>query len=498
MPKFSSEEIISFCKLLETRIGIVVKEDRLPQIKTTLEDFFQILDIASFNTAYNLLSNIAISDSKFQVLAEKVTIGETFFFRDQMQFQALQEIVLPQIIEHHKTTNKPISILSAASSTGEEIYSIAIILQELLPAVQPGQIRLIGGDINGTALAKARKAVYSKWSFRGVSPGIINKYFSHKDDQYHLSEKIKSMVQFQYLNLAEPFPFIDLDLILLRNVLIYFSNSFIEKLASRCFSVLRDGGWLLVGTSELNRQNFRLFDEQYCKDAVFYKKKPPDYNLPDNQKLMLTGTFEPKFQYKPINNSFTSPIITNSSKITSADSSKIASTEEKANKQDKTSKEAYNRALKHFENHEFSQAESLLNKILDQEVQALLLMAKIAANRGNNIDSERFCQLYLSKEPNSLEAHYLIGLIYQADNKFNKAAEELRYTIFLDNSFVMGHWNLALVYQKIDDKQAAKRHLLQVKRILNGYPSEGIIPFSEGQKAARILQIVEGMLGNLR
>lgn len=490
MPKFSFEEILSFSKLIESRTGIVVKEDRITQIQTIIEDFFQILGINSFQNGYELLSTIAISDSRFQVLAEKITINETFFFRDQSQFQVLQEIVLPQLMEQSRTSNKPLSILSAASSTGEEIYSIAILLQEFLPTLKPGQIRLIGGDINGTALNKARKATYSKWSFRGVAPSIISKYFSHQDDQYHLSEKIKSMVQFQYLNLAEPLPFLELDLILLRNVLIYFNNEFIEKLAGRCFACLREGGWLLVGTSELNRQNFKLFEEQYIKDSVFYRKKQIDPSTTEAQKAVFTPKFELNLQTKLVDNktatsnSFASLSTTTSSKI--------------AKQEEAPSKEVYKSALQHFEKHEFSQASNLLEKILDKESQALLLMAKIEANRGKSKESEQLCRLFLSKDPNSLEGHYLMGLIYQTDNKFNKAAEELRYTILLDNNFVMGHWNLALIYQKTDDKQASKRHLLQLKRILDTYPLEKIIPFSEGQKAARILQIVEEMLSRLR
>ncbi|MBI4853010.1 MAG: hypothetical protein HY819_14560 [Acidobacteria bacterium] len=517
MPKFSYEEIISFSKLLETRTGIVVKEDRFAQIQTIIEDFFQILGINSFQNGYDLLSTISINDSRFQVLAEKITIGETFFFRDQMQFQALQEVVLPQLIEQSKITNRPISILSAASSTGEEIYSIAILLQELLPTVQPNQIRLIGGDINAVALNKARKASYSKWSFRGVSSTIISKYFSHKDNQYHLSEKIKNMVQFQYLNLAEPLPFVELDLILLRNVLIYFNNDFIERLAGRCFNSLRDGGWLIVGTSELNRQNFRLFEDQYVKDAIFYRKTDPSLlesskpSFSFNNELInqnkldkpTTGSY-PSFQssfqnasQNSQNNSQNGSLIGSSSSNSFASLNTISSSKI-AKQEDTSSKEIYKTALKHFEKHEFSQAENLLKKILDKESQALLLMAKIFANRGNNSESEQFCKNYLDKEPNSLEGHYLMGLIYQAENKFNKAAEELRYTILLDNNFIMGHWNLALIYQKTDDKQISKRHLLQLKRILDNYPKETLIPFSEGQKTTRILQIVEEMLGRLR
>jgi chemotaxis protein methyltransferase CheR len=492
MPKFSYDEITSFAKLLESRIGIVVKEDRISQVQTVFEDFFKILGVESFNTGYDLLATLSVNDSRFQVLAEKITIGETFFFRDQMQFHALQEIVLPQLIEHNRLTGKPLSILSAASSTGEEIYSIAILLHELLPVAKEGQIKLIGGDINGASLNKARKATYSKWSFRGVAPSIISKYFFHKDDQYHLSERIKNMVQFQYLNLADPLPFVDIDLILLRNVLIYFNNEFIEKLAGRCFSALRDGGFLLVGTSELNRQNFKLFEEKYIKDAIFYQKKSPDFMNQDLQKpslftLNLQSAFKPKLienKITPPSNSFASLMATTSSKI--------------AKSEDTSSKDIYKKALQHFEAHEFSQAEKLLNQILDKEPQALLLMAKIEANRGKNIESERFCRLYLEKDPDGLEGHYLMSLIYQANNRLDKAAEKLRYTVLLDNSFVIGHLNLALIYQKTDDKQASKRHLLQIKRVLEPYPKDKIVPFSEGQKVARILQIVEEMLSKVR
>lgn len=280
----------------------------------------------------------------------------------------------------------------------------------------------------------------------------------------------------------------------MRNVLIYFNNDFIEKLAGRCFNVLRNEGLLLVGTSELNRQNFKQFEERYIKDAVFYRKKQADTPLLDLRlehfKQVSQTNFDSNLQYKPTNNSFASPIEGNSSKIDSK--------EPDPNKENKSSKETYKKALQHFENHDFAKAENLLSTILEQETQALLLMAKIAANKGNNSSSESFCRKYLGKEPNSLEGHYLMGLIYQTDNKFNKAAEELRYTVLLDNNFVMGHWNLALIYQKTDDKQASKRHLLQVKKILDVYPPEAIVALSEGQKATRILQIVDGMLRNLR
>lgn len=504
MPKLAFEEILSICKLLETRIGIVIKEDRLSQIQTTLEDFLKIIGIEEFQDCYNLLSTIGINDTRFQVLVEKITIGETFFFRDQSQFQALQDIILPNLLEKQRSTNRPISILSAACSTGEEIYSVAMTFCEIMPMIKPEQVKLIAGDINATSLGKARRAVYSKWSFRGVKPSIISKYFTQKDDSYHLCEKIRNMVNFQYLNLAEPFPFLELDIILLRNVLIYFNNSFIEQVGIRCFNALKDEGLLIVGTSELNRQNFRSFEEFYVKDAIFYQKKADSFALPNSQALTTPIKLETSLEQTQRNltsliNDGYKPFGTGSYKPFSSDTYKPIEKIEKIEKpiDNKAIIDIYTSAVKHFERHEFSQAESLLGKILDKDIRALLLMAKIEANKGNNSKSERFFRLYLDKDPNSLEAHYLIALTYQATNNLTKAAEELRYTILLDSKFIMGHWNLALIYQKLDDKQATKRHLSQAKRLLADSPADTIIPFSEGQKAARILQIVEGMANKL-
>jgi chemotaxis protein methyltransferase CheR len=535
MPKLAFEEVLSICKLLESRTGIVIKEDRVPQVHTILEDFLSIIGLSEYRDCYNLLSTIGINDTKFQVLIGKITIGETFFFRDQSQFQALQDVVLPKLLEKQRTTNRPISILSAACSTGEEIYSIAMTLHEIMPMIRPEQVKLIAGDINATSLEKARRAVYSKWSFRGVKPSIINKYFTQKDDSYHLSEKIRSMVTFQYLNLAEPFPFLELDIILLRNVLIYFTNGFIEQVGVRCANALKEDGLLLVGTSELNRQNFRQFEELYIKDAIFYQKKAENMGLSTSQagtfpiKLEATieqvqrnlldsfrspdsnsyksfdsGSYKPfnTGSYKPFDSGSYKPFNTGSYKPFSPDSYKSIDKIEKVDKVEKTVdnklvNDSYETALKHFERHEFSQAVKLLERIVDKDIRALLLMAKIEVSRGNNSKSEQFFKLYLDKDPNSIEAHYLLALTYGATNNLTKAAEQLRYTILLDNKFIMGHWNLALVYKKLDDKQAAKRHLSQVKKLLADCTPEAIIPFSEGQKAARILQIVEGMANNL-
>jgi tetratricopeptide (TPR) repeat protein len=123
-----------------------------------------------------------------------------------------------------------------------------------------------------------------------------------------------------------------------------------------------------------------------------------------------------------------------------------------------------------------------------------LLYAKLEADRGNYQVSEQLCRRYLKKLPDGFEAHYLLGLIYQSEEKPAQAAESLRYTIFIDRDFVMGHWHLALIYQQLQDKEAMRRHLMRAKSLLASLPANMEVKFSEGQTASRILQTVEMML----
>lgn len=454
--------------LVERRVGIVLSEERAEQLGEAIREEVLLSGTKNFSNYFELISQAPISDPLFQALLERVTIGETFFFRDSNQFQALRELVLPELIKKNRAGKEKINILSAGCSTGEEPFSVAILLYEMI-GQGLGQVNLMGGDINLASLTKAVKANYSKWSFRGVDTEIRDRYFSPNGDYYQLSDEIRGMVRFQYLNLAEELPFDDLDLILLRNVTIYFSPAVKEQLFERCFKRLKPGGWLIIGAGELNQRYFRRFEEVSVAGTILYRKGSA---LKEKAPSPLSLDQKPKQRATE----WPAPVIKQSSP--------------KAQPKE----EVYKRAEQRFQQNDLIGAERLLSEIIETDARALLLMARIEANRGRHNKGESYCNRYLAKQPDSIEAYYLLGLIYQSEGNLKRAAEVLRHAIFLDRNFVMGQWNLALVYQKLGETQAYRRHLMQVKTLLSRLPEDLEISFSEGQSAARMLQIVEMLL----
>ncbi|MBI3653160.1 MAG: hypothetical protein HY231_19200 [Acidobacteria bacterium] len=457
------------CNLVEDRIGIVTREDRFDQTCGAIEEILTGYDYHNFEHFFDSLATAQPADPCFQTLLERVTIGETFFFRDAAQFKTLREVVLPELIRENQRS-KSLTILSAGCSSGEEPYSLAILLHEMLLDRLGWKINLIGGDINAAALARATQASYSKWSFRGVEPFIRERYFKLIGERYQLADEIRRMVRFQHLNLAQDLPFCELDLILCRNVKIYFSPGLITKIASRCFSALRDGGWLIVGASELSQQYFHQYEIVNFPDTVFYRK---------NDKLSSQAVLEPPvFQLFTESSPFASqPESPWSAKSTlSADepvNAKVTAAEAEA---------------------DLPKAEQLLTATAPEEAHALYLLAKLKADSGEYAQARQCCQDYINQTPDQIEGYYLLALICQAEGKLEAAVEALRRALFLDSSFVMGHWSLGLLYRKLGEQRSARLHLTRVKKLLTALPGDSEVAHSEGQTAARLLSVTTQIL----
>ncbi|NJN61355.1 MAG: hypothetical protein HC795_07335 [Coleofasciculaceae cyanobacterium RL_1_1] len=226
--------------------------------------------------------------AEWQCIVQQISITESYFFRDRGQFQLLREQILPQLIAERRqvanaTGQKPcLRLWSAASSTGEEPYSLAILVWELISDLANWDVRIIGTDINEAAIATARKAVYSDWSFRQVDPAIRDRYFKHRlnaiDKPWQLDRNIVNLVTFYPLNLSQPsYPdseldLVDLDLILCRNVFIYLNEQTIRDILDRMARTLNRNGYLLTAHAELQHQDTRAFKAQLCPQSVIYQR----------------------------------------------------------------------------------------------------------------------------------------------------------------------------------------------------------------------------------
>ena len=213
-------------------------------------------------------------------IIDAISTNETYFFRDKSPFQLLQHKIFPDLIDKRSSKNtalKPtIRLWSAANSTGQEIYSIAMTLLEMGITFKNYNIKLYGTDISDAAIAQASYGLYNKFEVaRGLDPGRLNKYFDAHEDRYKIKDELRAMVQFKKMNLMKPFMGMGkFDIILCRNVMIYFTTQDRRKIYQNISSVLEPDGYLLIGSTESLANDTDLYVSNKHLNSVFYQFKP--------------------------------------------------------------------------------------------------------------------------------------------------------------------------------------------------------------------------------
>ncbi len=185
------------------------------------------------------------------MIVDALTTNETFFFRDIHPFAALEKTILPELISR-KAQERHISIWSGASSTGQEAYSIAMMIHKHFPEVHDWKITILGTDISRTALFRAQQGTFSQLEVnRGLPANYLVNYFEKVGNEWVISDKIRNMADFQYLNLCESFSLLrNFDVIFMRNVLIYFDVETKKKILHNLKTRLEPEGVMFLGTAE--------------------------------------------------------------------------------------------------------------------------------------------------------------------------------------------------------------------------------------------------------
>lgn len=287
-----SQEIVeAFRQLIAKHTGLEIRDRDKAALSEKIILRMKILKLDSSEKYFNLLkTSIPEYQKEWQELVALLTNIETYFFRDTDQFNLLKYQILPELIQR-KQHSKLIRVCSAGCSSGEEPYSLAILLKELLPNPDEWNLTILGIDINQEVLQKAQIGVYRPWSFRRVEEKIVQQYFQLVNHQYHINESIKQMVKFQPCNLVqELFPrpkseLQDLDLILCRNVFIYFQPSAIADVLQKFYKALQPLGYLITGHAELYGQNLSQFQTKVFPESVVYQKL--DEHLIETPKIAL-------------------------------------------------------------------------------------------------------------------------------------------------------------------------------------------------------------------
>ncbi len=269
----------AFRSLCASRWGFRYRSDDGFTLRDFVERAYQASDAPSMPAFAELLGSLADTDPEVQAFVGRMVVGETSFFRNQPQFEALSSRILPELIAaRRRSGDLKLRVWSAGCASGEEPYSLAILLATLIEDWKSWDIAIRATDLNPFALRRASDAMYSDWSFREADPRIVGKFFTRVGRLRRLDHACRSLVRFRRHNLAtDAIPdagqgLCDLDLILCRNVTIYFDRGLTERLADAFYASLQPGGWLVVGHTEPDITVYRRFETHEFPDAIVYRR----------------------------------------------------------------------------------------------------------------------------------------------------------------------------------------------------------------------------------
>ncbi|HYT87346.1 MAG TPA: CheR family methyltransferase [Gemmataceae bacterium] len=389
------------------------------------------------------LELLATDARAFDNLLDELTVGETYFFREPQQFAFLRNEVLPALARR----GHPIRAWSAGCASGEEAYSLAILFEELGLADRSS---LLATDICRAALARAWRATYGAWSLRGEGAVAAIPYLRPAGKLYQVEERIRRRVAFQHLNLAlDVYPSFatgtwGLDLILCRNVLIYFDCDTVRSVAGRLFDALAEGGWLLTASADPLLTDMAPFEVITTNEGVFYRRSA-------DKPAVLYPKWKGEAPAEP-----------------GLDSA--------ARQEPRPPGQAKPRP--------------------DRDAEAASRDIRALANR-DAAAAERGCAAAVAQYPLSAELAYLHAVLLLELGRLAEAARALRRVLYLDRSLALAHFTLGAILQRSGNTKGARRAYRNVRDLCSACPPEQILPLSDGEHAGQLAEAAEAQLALL-
>jgi chemotaxis protein methyltransferase CheR len=279
MVTIQAEEFKVLSKYIKSLTGIHLDDSKKYLVENRLHPLLKELGGATYSELYYKAQADATKKVAAKIV-DAITTGETSFFRDTSPFELFQHKVLPDLID--RRTRKPgvlnpipIRIWSAACSTGQEIYSTAILLKEMQLDPKKFSVRMLGTDISDEAVARASCGVYNKFEIeRGLTAAQLQRYFVPEKDRWKIRDELRGMATFRRLNLMEPFSHLGkFDIVLCRNVAIYFADADRVNLFNRIGGALEGDGCLIIGSTESLTGICPQFEPKRYLRSVYYQLK---------------------------------------------------------------------------------------------------------------------------------------------------------------------------------------------------------------------------------
>jgi chemotaxis protein methyltransferase CheR len=275
--RLTEEEFAKLARLIYDESGIFMKDSKITLLSNRLRKRLTALSLSEFSEYYDYLQGLSGESKRkeYEELLDVVSTNETYFFRNERHFEAFSEYCLPEIAKNKKEKN--LKIWSAACSTGEEPYTLAICVLEKMRLFQGWKIEILATDIAPSVLVFAREGLYSGRRIEKVPPEYLKKYFTLVDSEkgvYRINDQCKKLVNFYYHNFFKsPFPE-QVDVIFCRNVMIYFDKLHQKNLVADFYKSISDNGYLFIGHSETLHSISDDFTYRKVLESPIYIPRP--------------------------------------------------------------------------------------------------------------------------------------------------------------------------------------------------------------------------------
>lgn len=276
MASLTIDEFETFSDFVYRKTGIRFESKKIYFITKRIQKRMEVLQIETVIDYIRLLRFSDPKGAEFQILTESLTINETHFFRDFFQLQTFAENCLDEVCGvKRRSGDNTIRIWSAGCSTGEEPYTLAIIMMEMLDDWRSWEIEILASDIDRIVLASARKGEYCRRSIRDVPAEYLKRYFVENDESFLVSSRVKQMVRFEQVNLGDKEALRDhrgFDFIFCRNMMIYFDDISRKQLVDQFYLALNSGGYIFLGASESVGRITTAFRLKRMGNSLLYSK----------------------------------------------------------------------------------------------------------------------------------------------------------------------------------------------------------------------------------
>jgi len=470
-------QIQLFVQLIAVHTGLQIRPQDRSALSQKLLTRMKAVKIAFPDNYYQMLAASSLeSQNEWHQLALLLTTNESYFMRDKGQFSLLEKVIFPELIDrqrklHDKLGIKPtLRIWSAGCSIGEEPYSLVFILKQLISDWEKWNILVLGTDINQEVIEKAQRGIYSPWSFRLVDTELQNRYFDRRKTEWEIDPKLRQLVSFSNLNLVtDNFPNIytdinNMDLILCRNVFVYFEDKYISQVLKKFAKTLRPGGYLMTGHAEVHSHAMNEFQAKVFPESVVYQAK----NVPGEEPGKIESLIAPESKAKSAfgesgkggeldcNSRQLLPGETVSASFCNgnfADVGSLLTSGAGLGKMLQTSYVERDLAI--------NKAPALSSTLAAEKAdsptpQILILEAKDCFKNKAYVEAIDKAKQALHLQSHNFEADYLLAQIYANLGKYSQAVEHCKRASKLDSMSVFPYYLQSQIAEEQDDLETAK------------------------------------------